>query len=263
MTESRTDGAPCVVDVAGGGSSPVVLVSFAGWAGGHAGVSAPEFSRTVEGLPADVVFLRDPYDCAYLDGVPGAGGSIAEVAAWLRGLCARKGARRVVTMGNSTGGWAAILFGILIGADDVQAFAPKTRMCGTEDFHEPDRFPRVAQSIRGDGDLLDLREVLARQGTAKTRISIHYPRHDPVDARHARHFEGLPGVRLFEYRFQQHTLARALRDAGVLRPILANAIAGNDAGVRLTALRGRLLLRQRRFREALLRPLWRVVTSPF
>ena len=178
MTEVRPDDAPCVVDVARGDASPVVLVSFAGWAGGHAGVTAPEFSRTVEGLPADVVFLRDPRDCAYLDGVPGAGGSIAEVAAWLRDLCARKGARRVVTMGNSTGGWAAILFGLLIGADDVQAFAPKTRMCGPEDFHEPDRFPRVAQSIRGDGDLLDLREVLARLGTARTRISIHSPRHD-------------------------------------------------------------------------------------
>ena len=60
----------------------------------------------------------------YQRGVPGVTRSIDETAQWLRSVVQVVGATRIRTFGASMGGYAALLFGMLIEADAVYAAAP-------------------------------------------------------------------------------------------------------------------------------------------
>ena len=104
-----------------------LLVTFGGvWAtGAQPGF---EFVSTAADLPGSALFLTDIDQVWYQSGVRGVGSSIPEVAAFLRGVIDDNGFDRIVMIGNSAGGYAALLFGALVGADVVHAFSPQTEL---------------------------------------------------------------------------------------------------------------------------------------
>src|SRR5262245_37470221 len=96
--------------------SQTLLVLFGGIAGG---VSIPvfEFFRVREGYPSKRVFLRDPRRSWYQLGIPGVGDTALAVKSMLDDTIARSRANRVVMVGASAGGFAAMLFGAWCDAD--------------------------------------------------------------------------------------------------------------------------------------------------
>jgi len=85
-----------------------------------------EFLSLTGGIPVKRVFVRDLRQAWYHHGLPGQGDGLLDVARVLRELIDGHDVRRVVMAGNSAGGYAALVFGCLLGADAVLAFAPQT-----------------------------------------------------------------------------------------------------------------------------------------
>jgi len=69
-------------------------------------------------------FYIDTRTCSYHKGIPGISNTIDETAAYLKEKI--KPYRQVIFLGVSSGGYAAILFGSLLGVSKVLAFIPQT-----------------------------------------------------------------------------------------------------------------------------------------
>ena len=105
-----------------------LMIAFGGLKG-NMGVLPFEFFKLTKGLEVNKIYLRDSKQELYHGGFPGVSESIEETVDFLKQKIDGCGANRVVVFGNSMGGYAAILFGVLIGADAVHAFAPNTFVC--------------------------------------------------------------------------------------------------------------------------------------
>lgn len=208
--------------------SPTLLVLFGGIAGG---VSMPvfEFFRLTSGFPAKKAFLRDPRRGWYQLGIPGVGDSSADVNALLGATIERAGTERVVMVGASAGGFAALLYGSWCEVDEVIAFSPQTfvdeenrRLAG--DTRWPEQIEALHQAVDSRSATLDLLDVLP-DTPGKTRYQVHVSSDDPLDLTHAHRIAGRGGVEIFEHERGGHRLVKTLRDRGLLQPMLLQALS--------------------------------------
>ena len=220
-----------VVDRAPGDGPLPVLVAFGGLSNG---TDAPpyEFVRQTGELGVHRVFVRDLGQCWYQQGFPGtADGVDAAVTELVRVLDALGPSRRVF-VGNSSGGFAAVLFGVLGGADEVVAFGPLASLTRRSRMANRDRRwsaqVRVARRSASDRSHADLGRLL-RSHPRHGRITVHYGDRDPRDARSARRLGRLPDVGVASHP-GGHLFIRKLRDAGRLQPILTDALRGAADG---------------------------------
>ena len=146
----------------------------------------------------NVVYLRDFGKRAYLRGVSSLASSEDGTIAALKEIVAGLGAKRTIAMGSSSGGFSALRYGALLGADLAVSFSGPTAM--SEFFGEtrvsawnPNFF--VKAQVEQEGDLpFDLVPVLSQE--RPTRFLQFYGRDSAEDAAQARRLEGLPGVSL-------------------------------------------------------------------
>jgi hypothetical protein len=208
--------------------SKTLLVLFGGIAGG---VSIPvfEFFRVSEGYPSKRVFLRDPRRSWYQLGIPGIGDSAATVKSMLDDTIARSGAERVVMAGASAGGYAAMLFGAWCDADATVAFSPQTfidaenrQRSGDDRWLE--QIDALHSAFAGRAVVLDLLAVLPSQ-IGKTRHRIHVSTDDGLDMIHAQRMASCPGVEIIEHVDGGHRLVKTLRDRGLLKPLMLQALS--------------------------------------
>jgi hypothetical protein len=82
----------------------------------------------------NLIFVRDPFERNYDLGLGGPIADTAQLATWLRNQ--REGmshVREVYTLGHSSGGYGALLFGQILGVDRAFAFSPRAaRVDGAE-----------------------------------------------------------------------------------------------------------------------------------
>lgn len=192
-----------------------------------------EFARFTRRLGAQRVLLRDHHRAWYHRGVHGVGDDLPAVEAYLRDVIGRARPSRVVVVGASAGGFAAMLLGHRLDADVVHAFAPQT-------FIDPAlrrrrREPRWSREVgalvasgRYDARYGDLAPLLASPGR-----TVHHVWYDVVeqeDVVHVTHVAGIEGVRLHAFPRGGHHIVRWLRDEGHLGPIVESAVRGTDPG---------------------------------
>jgi pimeloyl-ACP methyl ester carboxylesterase len=156
------------------------------------------FYAIAKTLGANVLFVRDARDCWYNTGVDGLGSTVEEIAASLAKVAEEVGAKRVVTLGSSMGGYAAILFGCLLNAERCVAFAPQTLL--------QDGLPLTPPkgTVLQAPDLADL--PLAAPGT---QVEILVGGDSLPDLFHAGRMRG-ENVRTSVMPGQAHTIAEAL-----------------------------------------------------
>jgi hypothetical protein len=196
-----------------------------------------EFFNTSQDLDVKKAYLRDLDATWYHGGVQGVADDVPGVAERLRNVLEDVPVNKVVFAGNSAGGWAALLFGALVGVDLVLAFSPQTTL-RQDELHKVNdkRWDRRLQRARRrkllNEDLLDLRPILeAHPPEKESRRVIHYPSTYGLDAFHAERLDGLPGVELNGHGGDKvhHGLIRSLRDSGTLGTILRDAVAERQA----------------------------------
>ena len=112
--------------------SKTLIVSFAGHGLMYGGVPKIEFSNFLKQhfSHIDAQFYVD-YNCkSYHQGIQGISHNIDETVDYLKDKF--KGYERVICLGASAGGYAAILFGSLLNVDTVIAFIPQTKLKSRE-----------------------------------------------------------------------------------------------------------------------------------
>jgi pimeloyl-ACP methyl ester carboxylesterase len=225
LTENNID--PILADYSS--DTRDMLITFGGISG-EIGVPVFEFFKMLSGFPVKKLFLRDVRQAWYQDGVPGFGNTVDEIATHLKDQIAQQGSNRVVMIGNSAGGFAALLFGCLLEVDEIITFSPQTFINQTQrllhaDFRWRPQIASVQQCSKLKKTYLDMEKVF-RTRPMKTKIQIHYCAKHRLDRQHARRMRHFPNVRLHEYAQGGHLLVKLLRNDGRLTEIIRDAFPG-------------------------------------
>lgn len=218
------------VKLVDGAKPATALVVFGGISGAF-GVPPFEFVRLSGELDTNVVFIRDRTQRWYQAGVPELGGDVRTAVEGLGRRLDELGLSRVVCVGNSAGGFAASVFGSLLGAVEVHAFVPQTTLLRRHRVVMLDRrwrshmrATRRAARASSDpaSDALDLTRLL---GGNTVPLHVHYSETSRLDRAHARRMGRVPSCTLHAYDAGGHGLVKMLRDDGRLLTILEGAVA--------------------------------------
>lgn len=227
-------------------SSPVIeelvansetLILIFGGIKGAMGMPTFEFYNSTSILNHHRVFFRDLSQRWYHSGLAGISQDIPQTCAYIRGLIERIHPKRTIFVGNSMGGYAAILFSTLLNTGRVVAFAPQTFISPAKkllarDFRWKLETLGTYISALSKPQYFDLAQVLEdaehEKGLAN-QIELHVSSFDRLDMLHANHLRHFQNVDIHPHALGGHNLVRHLRDNGNLRTILTNACAGKPA----------------------------------
>lgn len=191
-----------------------------------------EFARFTSRLGAQRALLRDHHRAWYHRGIRGVGGDIPAIESYLRGVIRRAQPSRVVVVGASAGGFAAMLFGQRLDADVVHAFAPQTFIA--PELRRRHREPRWGREMRAlvgaghyDPQYGDLLPLLSGP-SSRTVHHLWYDIAEQEDAVHVTHVATAPNVRIHAFAQGGHNIVRWLRDAGHLDAIVTSALNGAE-----------------------------------
>jgi hypothetical protein len=208
--------------------SDALLVAFSGVAGDFA-MPLFEFSALTASMPVTRVFVRDLRQAWYHRGLERRDKTLLGAADVLRELVAAQKPRRLVMTGASAGGYAALVFGTLLGADVVLCFSPQTLL-------EPEQLEQI-DDHRWDANLkplaaagwldrrwTDLREALPMHQHADTRYEVFFGNSDRSDRLHAERLVGLAGMHHHRMPESGHFVVRKMRESGALERVLRDAL---------------------------------------
>lgn len=186
-------------------------------------VSVYLMQRILEPFQVNVLYLFDPWDAFYLAGIGGSWAGFDATVGLVRRLCDGLDTGTLYCLGQSSGGYGALRYGLELGAQAVLAFSPMIRQVAR---------PRSLERIRaaaGDAitpdaltpDAVDLRRLY--QGRPATpRTTIVCGAENIGDMRSAAELSDLPGV---AHRpvpgVADHAVITTLLRAGTLRPTIA------------------------------------------
>jgi hypothetical protein len=186
--------------------SDTLIVSFGGNALMFGGIQSFEFLNflTKHFPDTDTLFYIDKKRINYHHGIEGISNTIPETVEYLKEKI--KGYSKVIFLGVSSGGYAAILFGSLVCVDYVLAFIPQTIL------HQPDKIPEY-RNLKGF-----INSVTEYYLYGDTSITYH------LDPHHISHCENILSDNVFLTRLQKVCL-RSLRDSGELKTILTDIVS--------------------------------------
>lgn len=188
-----------------------------------------EFYASARIIEENKIFLRDFSQAWYQNGLPGVGSDLYAIRDFIQGKIVELEPEEVFFVGNSMGGYAAILFATLVGRGTAIAFAPQTFVSPLKRLQHRDR--RWSKQIAGmylrttfKAHIWDLKaclQPLQNGSRPETKVEIFVSADDPLDYLHALRLRGLEGVQIHECPVGGHTLVKQLRDEGKLPAILA------------------------------------------
>jgi hypothetical protein len=198
-----------------------LIVAFGG-IGGGLNIPPFEFFHLTKDLDINKIFVRDLGQSWYHSGLPGISHDINGTASYLKEKIKERGIQRVVLVGNSMGGYAAIVFGVLIGADLVHAFGPHTLLKDRRLVRTRERIDYLHQNF--GSEYFDLKKLIRRHRPSGC-IHIHFGGRDDLDIEHALHIRSCKNVVLHFYPNCGHDLVKQLRDSGRLSEMLIASLA--------------------------------------
>lgn len=84
------------------------------------------FWHVLSKVEANIIFLNCANNSWYIDGVPSLGVDLISTLKSIESIICEIGAKRVVTIGSSMGGYGALLYGAMLGVDHVIATGTET-----------------------------------------------------------------------------------------------------------------------------------------
>jgi pimeloyl-ACP methyl ester carboxylesterase len=208
-----------------GDQRQVLIVAFANLMPDHS--LAPFcYVESLKKYPVNQLFIRDMHKFMYLRGIDPVLDSVGKLSDFLRQKMDHLGGDKTIFVGNSSGGYAAMLYGILTQPDVVLAFAPRTYLNKKNrekhsDFRNPHIVDTVAQGSRKyrARKYLDLKKLNQRVRNHKTGFHLFWDRQYRIDDINASRMQFR---NYFHHPYEQggHMIAKYLRDTGVFDSIL-------------------------------------------
>jgi len=192
------------------GQSQVAVVSFSGVGMGLGGIQFEEFRKSLTGVSNDIYFIKDKTKQWY-------NSSFYKISNILNQDLSRRGVDRAITLGNSMGGFGAIIFaGQLRGCRSAIAFSAQSAVDPAIVPWEQ-RYKIYTDTVsRWTG--LDATRLLHQNVNYK----LFFGNDDPFDVRHAARMATVESANIKIYLFQGagHDLADYLKREGVLRQLI-------------------------------------------
>lgn len=175
-------------------------------------------------MNANKIYLRDHSQTWYHSGLSGISKSIDQTAHFLRRKIDEALVSKVIVIGNSMGGYAAILFGILLKADIVHAFSPHT-------FIHNEKYIRSKEQIRNvhnnfSNEYFDLGRVIKTHNNIG-ELNIYYDSKNKRDKKHAMHLKRIQNITFHSFSGGGHRLIKLLKESGELNDIILSALNGD------------------------------------
>ena len=178
----------------------------------------------------DKLFLRDIACRYYIAGIKNSTTCFEDTIEMYRKLTSCKKYKRIVAIGCSSGGYASILYGQLLGFDKVIAFSPQAVLTQAKEDLIGDIYnaPKTAQWLRTlHQDNAEYQKALDLNNYRpfKTPVDIHYSvdGNKGSDKKHALYLQSL-NCNIFEHPNNVHMIALTLRDSGELTKIIDDVI---------------------------------------
>lgn len=214
------------------GTGDRLVLSFSGIGNNHREVPAIElFGASRDEGRNHVLFLSDP-ERTWMN----APGLPEEIVALAQTYQARTGATRVATLGNSMGGFSALVLPSLMPIETAVAFAPQFSVHPDLASADP-RWQRWRKRIHE----YRFRSVGEHMVAGTRYYAIHGNK--PRELVQRTLFEGLPNAHQFVVRRAGHSVAGRLKQCGLLGQLVREALDGrtNDMVRTLRLARQRLL----------------------
>lgn len=204
------------------------------------------------GRPLNKLLVRDPSMRWYLGGIDGLGHDVSSTVEALREQVEALAPSAVVTVGQSMGGYAAILYGALLRADKVVSFGTLScfdrRLWSIIGDH---RWGPVLDAVERSGldiaDHADLPGLLARQPDPQPDIDLVFGLSAGRgvdtgtaighDGAHALRFAGRRNVSILPIAHSGHAVVEHFRAGGVLTAVLAQRLFGTSLVPTIRGLR--------------------------
>ena len=208
-------------------SNSTIIIAFGGMKG-NLGIPVFEFFKILSPLDTKKMFIRDLDQNLYFGGLPGITDSIDGIGDHLKYKFEELGIKRVVVLGNSAGANAAVLFGILLNAEKVVAFSPKTFITPLKrilfwDHQWWENHIRVYFTKGVKSEYWDLKKLLSKSDI-KTKFQLHYSLHNRIDSMHCERMSKCPNVTIKGYEYKGHDLVRHLKETGELQKIITHIL---------------------------------------
>lgn len=200
--------------------SRTLLCTFGGIADA-VGIPQFEFFNVTQPIKVQKLYVRDLYQAWYQKGIPDIPRGLYGAIQALRKIFYN--CDRVVTCGNSMGGFAAMLFGGRAGVRKVLAFSPQ--VCITKGWREANgetRWTKFMNRVdKAQGGCRDVRGAVKQ--AVLTDFSVWYSSNFELDRKHAALLRGYKNVTLYPIKATGHNIVRHLRDTGELVKIIEGA----------------------------------------
>lgn len=202
-----------------------LLVSFGGIKQGI-GVPMFEFFNSLKDLDCDKIYLRDFEQAWYFKGVDQEISNFHELIEYLKYIINKNNYRNVCFLGNSMGGFGALLFGSLLNVNKIIAFSPQTFI----DFNNKLRFFdyrwisqifKIYLQRNKDSLYFDLLSIF-QLNSFESNVHIYYSIQHRLDSLHSERLVVFNNVNLHPVEKKGHSIVKYLRDTGDLKIILSS-----------------------------------------
>jgi acyl carrier protein len=207
----------------------LAIVAFTGGWHQLLGESAFDFMDLTGSLNYSRILLRDPAQSWYLCGLGDHCSDFDGMVRVVRGHLDKLAPDKVMAIGTSSGGYAALLAGHLLRADYVHAFSPQTYVDPVSIKRYRDetlgqKNGAVLQSLYArfgqDAEYLDLARALGGWN-GRTRYLLHVCARCETDLRRARHLERVPALTILRYPCAVHNVLVGMAHQRFLHDVLA------------------------------------------
>jgi hypothetical protein len=198
---------------------------YIGFTGINGGLGLPQndFLGSAGIIDHSHIIVRDPYPAWYQRGVPQVGDDVRAIAQRLRQRIDQLGVQDVRFIGNSMGGFAALLFCSLVGRGRAIAIVPQCYLSAHKVAQTGDaRASELLQSLYDSPDqsrfIYDLKDHFA-QHSPNIRADLHFCTSHAEDMTHAETLQGFRNIRIHTYPRGGHRLMVYLKEWGLLPKI--------------------------------------------
>lgn len=200
-----------------------LYIFFGGIAGGI-GMPPFEFYKSSKIIDEHKIFIRDFSQSWYQHGLPGFSQDIYSTAMVIQTQIENLKPAKIFFVGNSMGGFGAILVNEILGKGEAIAFAPQTfispflRLIHRDSRWSKQIFSTYRKSLFRR-HIWDVKTVLSHQRNNR-KVSIFVSKSSRLDLIHAMRIKDISGVHIYQFEDGGHRLVKYLRDQGKLPAIL-------------------------------------------
>lgn len=201
-----------------------LLVTFGGINQGL-GVPVFEFFNSLKDINCDKIFLRDFEQAWYQKGINENINNIEHIGKFLQNEIHDNNYNKTCFLGNSMGGYAAILFGSMINVNTIISFAPQTFIDKwnrylTFDTRWKKQLSQVYTYTNKGTQFFDLKRHLKTVPTFSGSITIYYCPKLRLDKIHAERLKDCVDITLVPIKNGGHDVVKTLRDSGELKSLI-------------------------------------------